>query len=108
MLCSFFFFSLSQTQLVGIGQPTRALLLLTLVANGPTRARFSLLAHSLVKFPPAGNTEKERERKKRNDSVNNEMSMCKGVIGRWILVFFSFFFFRSVQFSIGVRQLRRR
>jgi len=67
---------------VGIGQPTRASLLLTLVANGPTRARFSLLAHSLVKFPPAVNTEKEREEKKEYVNVNNEIYMCECAIGR--------------------------
>ena len=63
--CRLLLVSLSQTQLVGIGQPTRALLLLTLVVNGPTRARFSRLAHSLLKFPPASNTEKEKERGKK-------------------------------------------
>jgi len=75
----FFFFSLSQTQLVGIGQPTRALLLLTLVANGPTRARFSLLAHNLVKFPPAGNTEKERDRKKKETTALTMKCVCARV-----------------------------
>ena len=105
----FFSSSLSQTQLVGIGQPTRASLLLTLVVNGPTRARFSRLAHNLVKFPPAGNTEEKRRKKKETTKklVEENGWMCAGpgVIGRCLLRVLAFSLLRSVQSSIGGRQL---
>ena len=68
--------------------PTRTVLRLTLVVNGPTRRRFSRLAHSLPT--------RESERKKRNDEVSREW-MCSGIIGRceclcaFLLLLFSSF-----------------
>lgn len=95
--------SLSQTQLVGIGQPTRALLLLTLVVNGPTRARFSRLAHNLVKFPPAGNTQEKR--KKESTTKLSIEWMCAHERGVQLVDAFyvSSFFFSCVlsKFSLG-------
>ncbi len=87
---------LSSNQLVAIKQPTRTLLLLTLVVNGPTRTRFSRLANDEF------NDRNEWECMQGYNWSTTCMCVCV-----CLLLFFSLsFLFSLLSFYRGGRQLR--